>query len=235
MGSVVCGMLLRAQGVIGWSAPFIEASEQLPGEVAKVRVAVTDRLLMRTDGAVGRLQQEHGAVRLLRHRHERAVVLQVPQTVRVLSLRHGRWIASRHGFGVLRRNPVDPPAIRLDGSGQADGMRCESSSGRPPLSAGCPRAQPGLRRRRSCAAPRLPAFLYSSRLRCFVSLLRYRIRRCKLVQRGASSRGGTHDQSDNPMQNASARFRRRTSRTSNSPIRALIRSRRTVTGLSAMI
>ena len=42
-------------------------------------------------------------------------------------------------------------------------------------------------------------------------------------------------QSDRPRQNASPRFRRRTSRASNRPIRALTRPRRTVTGLSAMI
>ena len=35
---------------------------------------------MRTDGASGRFQKEHGAFRLLRHRHQRAVVLQVCQT-----------------------------------------------------------------------------------------------------------------------------------------------------------
>jgi len=107
---------LRASGTA------VETSEQLPREALEVRVAVTDGLLMRTDGAVCRLQQEHGKVRFLRHGPERAVVLQVRQTVRVLLRRHGRWIASRHSIRILRRDLVDPSAIRLNGSGETDGM-----------------------------------------------------------------------------------------------------------------
>ena len=52
------------------STASLETSAQLHCKEAEVRVTVTDCPLMRTNSAVGRLQQEHGAFRLLRHRHE---------------------------------------------------------------------------------------------------------------------------------------------------------------------
>ena len=45
----------------GASTAAVETPEQFSCEALEIRVAVTDGLLMRTDGAVGRLQQEHGA------------------------------------------------------------------------------------------------------------------------------------------------------------------------------